>query len=58
MIRLFAAVVCMIPGAALAQTFDRPIPQAQSSEAEWLYFLASVVFIVALVVVQRLVARR
>lgn len=38
--------------------FDRPIPQAQSATAEFWFALASVTLIAALVVVQRLVARR
>lgn len=43
---------------ALADSFDRPIPQAQSATAEFWFALASVALVAALVAVQRLVARR
>ena len=43
---------------ALAEGFDRPIPQAQSATAELWFALACVALVAALVVVQRLVARR
>jgi len=58
MTRILVALICLMPAAALAEAFDRPIPQAQSSEAEALYFIASLVFLAALILVQRLVARR
>jgi len=41
-----------------ADGFDRPIPQAQSATAEFWFGLGSIALIVALVAVQRLVARR
>lgn len=42
----------------LARSFDRPVPQAQSATAEFWFALASLALIVALVMVQRMVARR
>ena len=41
-----------------ADSFDRPIPQAQSATAEFWYALACLALIIAMVLVQRLVARR
>lgn len=41
-----------------AKSFDRPIPQAQSATAEFWFALGSIGLIAALVLVQRLVARR
>jgi hypothetical protein len=43
---------------ALAEGFDRPVPQAQSATAEFWYALASVALIIAMVMVQRLVSRK
>ncbi|WP_226553210.1 protein NnrT [Celeribacter naphthalenivorans] len=43
---------------AVAETFDRPIPQAQSATAEFWFFLATLALIAALAVVARVVARR
>jgi hypothetical protein len=43
---------------ALAEAFDRPIPQAQSATAEVWYALACLALVVAMIAVQRLVARR
>lgn len=41
-----------------AEAFDRPVPQAQSATAEFWFAIGSVALILALVLVQRLVARR
>lgn len=41
-----------------ADAFDRPIPQAQSATAEFWYALACLALVVAMIAVQRLVARR
>ena len=41
-----------------AESFDRPIPQAQSATAELWFLLGSVALIAALVAVQWLVTRR
>lgn len=43
---------------AFAEAYDRPIPQAQSATAEFWYALACFALVAAMVVVQRLVARR
>ncbi|MBQ0806142.1 MULTISPECIES: hypothetical protein [unclassified Sulfitobacter] len=53
---LFCAAALPLP--ALASSFDRPVPQAQSATAEYWFAAASVALIVALVVVARMVARR
>lgn len=53
---LFFATLITSP--VLAKSFDRPIPQAQSATAEFWFTLASLALIVALVLVQRMVARR
>ena len=50
--------VTLATSPALAKSFDRPIPQAQTATAEVWFALASLALIVALVVVQRMVARR
>jgi len=42
----------------LSDGFDRPIPQAQSATAELWYALACLALILAMIAVQRLVARR
>lgn len=43
---------------AIAERYDRPIPQAQSATAEFWYALACLALIAAMIAVQRLVARR
>ena len=43
---------------ALAEAFNRPIPQAQSATAEFWYALACIALVVSMVAVQRLVSRR
>ena len=48
----------LVTSPILAKSFDRPIPQAQSATAEFWFALASLALIVALVMVQRMVARR
>lgn len=48
----------LLPAPLWADTFDRPIPQAQSATAELWFGLASFALIAALVVVAQLVARR
>lgn len=46
------------PAAAIAETFQRPIPQPQTAEAELAYFAAAVMLVAALVAVQWLISRR
>lgn len=43
---------------AFAESFDRPIPQAQSATAELWFAAASLTLLIALYVVQRLVMRK
>ena len=56
--RYLAMLPILIASPALASTFERPIPQAQSATAELWFGLASLVLIVALAFVQFLVMRR
>ncbi|HKL06684.1 MAG TPA: protein NnrT [Roseovarius sp.] len=53
---LSLATLCASP--ALAEGFDRPIPQAQSATAEFWYALACIALVASMVAVQRLVSRR
>lgn len=55
-IALFCAAALPFP--AIASSFDRPIPQAQSATAEFWFAAASIALIAALALVARLVARR
>lgn len=48
----------LLPGVALAEAFDRPIPQAQSATAELWFAAATVALILALWVVHRMVKRK
>jgi len=48
----------LIGSPALAKSFDRPIPQAQSATAEFWYALACLALIAFMIAVQRLVSRR
>ena len=48
----------IVPTGALAEAFQRPIPQPQTAEAELSYLIAAVLLLVALVGVQWLVSRR
>jgi hypothetical protein len=58
MTRFFAALFALLPLPALAEAFNRPIPQAQTATAEFWFALASVALIAALALVARLVSRR
>ncbi|MEX1233502.1 MAG: protein NnrT [Roseovarius sp.] len=49
--------ITFVASPAFAESFDRPIPQAQSATAELWFLLGSLALIAALVLVQRLVAR-
>ena len=55
---LTAFFATLVTSPILAKSFDRPIPQAQSATAEFWFAVGSIGLIVALVLVQRLVARR
>ena len=58
MIRLALICALFVPLPVLAQSFDRPIPQAQSATAEFWFTFASIALIAALIAVGRLVAKR
>ena len=48
----------ILPAPALAEAFDRPIPQPQTEAAEFWFFVGSVALLISLVAVQMLVSRR
>ncbi|WP_210528211.1 hypothetical protein [Rubellimicrobium arenae] len=56
--RILSALLAMLPAVAMAEPFAPPVPQAQTSEAEFWYAVASVAMLLTLLAVQRLVARR
>ena len=56
--RLMPLLPALLASPVLAEGFDRPIPQAQLATAEVWYALACLAFVVAMIAVQRLVARR
>ena len=47
-----------LPASALAEAFDRPIPQPQTETAEFWFFVGSIALVLSLVAVQMLVSRR
>lgn len=56
--RLALMPAAFLAAPVLAEPFDRPIPQPQSATAEVWFALGSIGLIVALIAVQRLVARK
>ncbi|WP_255008869.1 hypothetical protein [Roseovarius sp. M141] len=58
MYRLIALLALFLPTGALAEAFQRPIPQPQSATAEWWFFAASVALLASLLAVHMLVRRR
>ncbi|WP_226779922.1 hypothetical protein [Oceaniglobus trochenteri] len=56
--RLLTALFALLPLAAWAEPFERPIPQSQTESAELWYLAASIALVVALGAVQVLVNRR
>jgi hypothetical protein len=48
----------LTPALAVAETFQRPIPQPQTAQAEISYLAAAMLLLAALIAVQRLVNRR
>lgn len=58
MYRLIALLALFLPSAALAEAFQRPIPQPQSATAEGWFLAASVALLAALFAVHMLVRRR
>lgn len=55
---ILCLIAAFVPTATLANTFQRPIPQPQTAEAELAYLVASLIFLGALITVQWLVNRR
>ena len=51
-------IAFVVPTAALAESFQRPIPQPQTAGAELSYLVAAVFLLLALIGVQWLVSRR
>ncbi len=58
MYRLIALLALILPTGALAEAFQRPIPQPQTATAEGWFFAASVALLLALLAVHMLVRRR
>ncbi|HKL45381.1 MAG TPA: protein NnrT [Roseovarius sp.] len=56
--RLTPLFAVLVASPAMAESFDRPVPQAQSATAEFWYALACIALVVSMIAVQRLVARR
>lgn len=56
--RLSPLFLALLASPAFAESFDRPIPQAQSATAEIWFGVASVVLIAALWLVHHLVMRK
>jgi hypothetical protein len=48
MTRLFLLLITFAPVSALAEAYDRPIPQAQSATAEFWFLMASLTLLAAL----------
>lgn len=56
--RLILSFATLFASPAIAESFDRPIPQAQSATAEFWYALACIALIASMIAVQTLVSRR
>lgn len=56
--RFLALIPILMAQPALADAFDRPLPQAQSATAELWFGIASLALLVALALVHHLVMRR
>lgn len=56
--RIFAFLSLLLASPALAESFDRPIPQAQSATAEFWYAMACLTLIASMALVHWLVMRR
>lgn len=50
--------VLLTPAIAAAETFQRPIPAPQTTQAEISYLVASILLVMALVAVHWLIARK
>ncbi len=56
--RLLTPLMLLLASPAIAESFDRPIPQAQSATAEIWFAVASLALVAALFLVHRLVMRK
>ena len=54
----FALAAGLTTSPALADAFERPIPQAQTATAEFWYALACITLVLSMVAVQWLISRR
>ncbi|MBW4710476.1 protein NnrT [Roseobacter sp. YSTF-M11] len=55
---LIPLLVALAASPAIANAYDRPIPQAQSATAEFWYALASLTLLFSMIAVHWLVSRR
>ncbi|EKE44842.1 hypothetical protein OCGS_1075 [Oceaniovalibus guishaninsula JLT2003] len=55
---LTATILTLLPGAALAQGYDRPVPGVHDATAELWFLAASIAFLAALLAVHLLVNRK
>ncbi len=56
--RLILSFATLFASPAFAESFDRPIPQAQSATAEFWYAMACIALVASMIAVQKLVSRR
>ncbi|MBO9396663.1 protein NnrT [Shimia sp. R9_2] len=56
--KLTVVLFAFMASPAMAEAFDRPIPQAQSATAEFWYALACLTLVASMAAVQWLVSRR
>ena len=56
--KVIPLIASLMAAPALAESFDRPIPQAQSATAEFWYALACLALLASMVAVHLLVRRR
>jgi len=56
--RLTILFTTLLASPAVAESFDRPIPQAQSATAEFWYAMACIALIASMFAVHGLVSRR
>ncbi|MBO9406524.1 protein NnrT [Shimia sp. R9_1] len=56
--KLSVVLFALMASPAMAEAFDRPIPQAQSATAEFWYALACLTLVASMAAVQWLVSRR
>lgn len=56
--RRLLPILALLPGPVFAETFERPLPEAQTDAAALSYALAAVGLVVALGAAQWLISRR